>query len=102
MSEFKGTPGPWFVQDDHGKRWIETDGSDDTICEVHRRKKEGSVYRCQEAGANAQLIAASPDLLSVVMRLTALEGEWHPDRYQNEKILLLKDARAALAKALGQ
>ena len=55
-----------------------------------------------EADANARLLAAAPDLLSIAMRLTALEGEWHPDRYQDEKVLLLKDARAALAKALGQ
>lgn len=63
----KHTPGPWYVQDDHGKRWIETEGNDDTIAEVHRRKRKGSVYSCEEAGANANLISAAPDLLEALI-----------------------------------
>lgn len=62
----KHTPGPWFVQDDHGKRWIETSGNDDTIAEIHRRRDKGSVYSCKEALANAELIAAAPDLLAAL------------------------------------
>ncbi|WP_125922959.1 hypothetical protein [Pseudomonas sp. p106] len=60
----KHTPGPWHVQDDHGKRWIETSGNDDTIAEIHRRASKGGVYSCKEASANAQLIAAAPELLA--------------------------------------
>lgn len=60
----KHTPGPWHIQDDHGKRWIETSGNDDTIAEIHRRASKGSVYSCKEAEANAHLIAAAPELLA--------------------------------------
>lgn len=58
------TPGPWHIQDDHGRRWIENNGNDDTIAEIHRRRDKGSVYSCKEALANSHLIAAAPDLLS--------------------------------------
>lgn len=69
MSEFKGTPGPWHIQDDHGKRWIETAGNDDTIAEIHRRRSKGGVYSCEEALANAKLIAAAPDLLAAAIEV---------------------------------
>lgn len=93
----KHTPGPWYVQDDHGKRWIETEGNDDTIAEVHRRKRKGSVYSCEEAGANADLIAAAPDLLSALQGLLAAyedpgnTGSTHEDKVQA--------ARDAISKA---
>ncbi|MCF5057472.1 hypothetical protein GIW54_21935 [Pseudomonas proteolytica] len=93
----KHTPGPWYVQDDHGKRWIETEGNDDTIAEVHRRKRKGSVYSCEEAGANADLIAAAPDLLSALQGLLAAyedpgnTGSTHDDKVQA--------ARNAISKA---
>ena len=67
--ETKHTPGPWHVQDDHGRRYIETGGNDDTIAEIHRRRRKGSVYSCAEAGANASLIAAAPDLLSAAIKV---------------------------------
>ncbi|MBX9404782.1 hypothetical protein K5E40_03715 [Pseudomonas baetica] len=70
MSESKFTPGPWGIQDDHGKRWIETTtGNDDTIAEIHRRRDKGSVYSCGEALANAKLIAAAPDLYKALERI---------------------------------
>ncbi|MQU56298.1 hypothetical protein GHO26_00690 [Pseudomonas helleri] len=68
MSESKFTPGPWGIQDDHGKRWIETiTGNDDTIAEIHRRRDKGSVYSCDEALANAKLIASAPCLLAALV-----------------------------------
>ena len=93
----KHTPGPWYVQDDHGKRWIETEGNDDTIAEIHRRKRKGSVYSCEEAGANADLIAAAPDLLAALQGLLAAyedpgnTGSTHDDKVQA--------ARNAISKA---
>lgn len=116
MSEFKGTPGPWSVINtadvfsalgapsgdgvnaDANDGWLIAD------CENGFANVDGihTELSLDVQRANAQLIAAAPDLLSIVMRVTALEGEWHPDRYRDEKSLLLKDANAAIAKALGQ
>ncbi|WP_457967679.1 hypothetical protein M1D68_16075 [Pseudomonas sp. R4-84] len=73
--ESKHTPGPWFVQDDHGRRYIETYGNDDTIAEIHRRRNKGSVYSCAEAGANASLIIAAPDLLAALKYVTENEEQ---------------------------
>lgn len=93
----KHTPGPWYVQDDHGKRWIETEGNDDTIAEVHRRKRKGSVYSCEEAGANADLIAAAPDLLSALQGLlAAYEDPGNTGSTHDEKV---QAARNAISKA---
>ena len=93
----KHTPGPWHVQGDHGKLWIETSGNDDTIAEVHRRAAKGSVYSCKEASANAKLIAAAPDLLEALEdSLTALNIV-----YPNGSPVL-NAAYAAIAKARGE
>lgn len=48
----------------------------------------------------ARLIAAAPDLFSIVARLVAMPGgAWNPDRHAAEEAELMADARAALAKA---
>lgn len=116
MSEFKGTPGPWSVINtadvfsalgapsgdgvnaDANDGWLIADCSNGFANVDGMHTELG--FDVQKA--NAQLIAAAPDLLSIAMRLTALEGEWHLDRYGDEKALLLKDARTAIDKALGQ
>ncbi|WP_434695202.1 hypothetical protein J3P89_18305 [Pseudomonas sp. Z1-14] len=95
--ETKHTPGPWYVQDDHGRRYIETEGNDDTIAEIHRRRSKGSVYSCAEAGANASLIATAPDLLEALQGLlTAYED---PDNTGSTYDEVVQTARAAIAKA---
>lgn len=102
----KHTPGPWYVQDDHGKRWIETEGNDDTIAEIHRRKRKGSVYSCEEAGANAGLIAAAPELLASLQAFERISDIWLPTAASEEhegEMQALHQARndmlAAIAKA---
>jgi hypothetical protein len=53
--------------------------------------------------ANARLIAAAPDLLSIVERFVALPGgSWHPERHAGEEAELRIAARAAIAKAKGR
>jgi len=50
--------------------------------------------------ADAHLIAATPDLLSIAKRWAALNGgEWHAERHAREKAELLRDTQAAIAKA---
>lgn len=86
----KHTPGPWFTE---GTQVFQGRYEPVAVC----------LYRDFDVSeANARLIAAAPDLLSIGMRLIALQGQWHPDRYQDEKELLLQDARAAIRKALGE
>lgn len=84
------TPGPWGVQDDHGRRYVETlQGNDDTICEVHKRDKKG------EQAANAILIAASPELLTWLRLFLPQVPEESKATWQYEQAL------ATLAKATG-
>ncbi|MDY7534048.1 hypothetical protein RGV33_20600 [Pseudomonas sp. Bout1] len=104
--ETKHTPGPWYVQDDHGRRYIETDGNDDTIAEIHRRRRKGSVYSCAEAGANASLIAAAPELLASLQAFDRISDIWLPSTASEEhegEMQALHQARndmlAAIAKA---
>lgn len=104
--EAKHTPGPWFVQDDHGKRYIETCGNDDTIAEIHRRRSKGSVYSCPEAWRNASLIAAAPDLLAALEAFERIKDIWLPaeaEEQHAEEMYVLHMARsnmlAAIAKA---
>lgn len=95
--ETKHTPGPWFVQDDHGRRYIETSGNDDTIAEIHRRRSKGSVYSCTEAGANASLIASAPELLEALQGLLAAYED--PGNTGSSYDEVVQRARAAIAKA---
>jgi hypothetical protein len=87
------TPGPWGVQDDHGRRYVETlKGNDDSICEVHRRAK-GGILSDAEFHANARLIAAAPELLRALDMAVTEESAY------GEANGWIEVARAAIAKA---
>lgn len=90
MSDFKGTPGPWKVVDDHPDRAVldiyNCDDGDTFVC----------VYTVDKfADHNANLIAAAPELLEALQLLVSRK----PARCNTVEISL---ARAAIAKALGQ
>lgn len=117
MSAAQHTPGPWGIQDDHGKRWIETTvGNDDTICEVVRRDRKVARDRDVEFNGNAQLIAAAPELLAALQALvdydnyeTEYDGRifsicpdcGKQDGNHTERCEFVK-ARALIAKATGK
>ena len=106
----KHTPGPWSVDDNHGKRYIEPIYSNEPIAEIC--KKKGDEYT-----ANARLIAAAPDLLEALEALADSApsaccvdfhhkpGDYHDadesclalDRYEAACL----SARAAIARARG-
>lgn len=112
MPEFKGTPGPWFITGNM-TRYVEARIEGGLIQEVAAcgPTAADSGYG-QQQEANAQLIAAAPELLEAMQALVARIDYYAslPDR----NVVNIEDwaytagsddinaARAALAKALGQ
>jgi len=85
MSKFKGTKGPW----ENVGGWVDSAGKDSKIiCAI------GSVSMQSEEiqDANANLIAAAPDLLEALIAVVRVA-----DRATDEFDM----ARTAIAKALG-
>jgi hypothetical protein len=87
----KWTPGPWTNCNDS---FIEADVSGKVV--VEEMNTEIEFMEDEEITANANLIAAAPDLYE------ALEAILE-ERYENSELdPLVNDARAALAKARGE
>ena len=80
------TPGPW-----HSVGLTIRDRDARTIARME--------YRYPEVANDARLIAAAPELLAMVMDLTA-HLDAHPGRTRDDEALL-DEARAAIAKARG-
>lgn len=95
MKEFKGTPGPWFWQDDgSGYSWLGPVGCG-PLEAVHH---DGSAWGEYSAdidveGFDAKLIAAAPELLSVLQKIVE-SGHILPH--------LKIESQWAIAKALGE
>jgi len=96
MSDFKGTPGPWVVEEDTSI----TSDRDGFLCEAH-----GDSTSWDEDQANANLIAAAPELLEALQDM--LSG-WQYIRSQHGDLYGVgwdraeQKAVSAIAKALGQ
>ncbi|WJZ70033.1 EaD/Ea22-like family protein [Pantoea phage PA-1] len=92
--KFKGTPGPWSVEG----FWVESDCR--YIAEVHDFREECEIFKPvhPESAANANLIAAAPELLealqAVLFDVMANRAAINDDR--------IEEIRAAISKALGQ
>lgn len=94
------TPGPWLGRPDHDPILIQ--GANDVGLSIAFACGGGSPRR-EEFMANARLIAAAPELLSIAERWAALDGgAWHVQRHASEKAELLADTAAAIAKATGE
>lgn len=116
MKEFKGTPGPWQavkhysdsteVMDANGFSHVSAEGCAILLGwaekgfehwgdsdEAHRYLGQ------QEQEANANLIAAAPDLLEALQKMfrAGQKQNWN-ERYESE----MNAARAAISKALGE
>ncbi|MWW08597.1 hypothetical protein [Pseudomonas aeruginosa] len=96
----KHTPGPWNVDFIDGVDGVFAAG-DKRICQVNEVDIVGWNVRFRdESEANAKLIAAAPDLLSIAERWAALDGSaWHLVRYEEEKRELLAATNEAISKA---
>ncbi|KOQ93303.1 hypothetical protein [Pluralibacter gergoviae] len=93
MEKFMGTPGPWFVVDDHPQR----------ACFDIESAENGSVYASvytvkDEAIQDAQLISAAPELLEALQELVFLYEYDEGCRELTE----YKRAKAAINKAIGK
>lgn len=103
MSETKHTPGPWIWDDEEcgNSISIRHDPQNpralgDEVASVYR----DGIETTDDMRADARLIAAAPDLLSIARRWAALDGgSWHVERHANDKKELLADTNAAIAKA---
>lgn len=100
MSEFKGTPGPWFVDDggDVGSRSGRKDGTRDMVAGV------AGCEWSEEDAANANLIAAAPELLEALQEMVAIVKKNtypQPDK-PNSTWGRMEAAEAVIKKALGQ
>lgn len=93
MSEFKGTKGPW----ENVGGWVDSTGKDSKIiCAI------GSVSMQSEEiqDANANLIAAAPDLLEALQDLYT--SSFNSSHWSEQQLDSFSKARAAIAKALGE
>ncbi|EMN1229820.1 hypothetical protein RCG72_004421 [Enterobacter roggenkampii] len=95
MKEFKGTPGPWKVSRT-GKSIGSVSGGDDPSMLLVAWAEPYANPAHQEANAN--LIAAAPDLLEALLSIVNMEYQPKDDESDN---VYLK-ARAAISKALGE
>ncbi|HDK7229040.1 TPA: hypothetical protein PTV58_002654 [Cronobacter sakazakii] len=100
MKDFKGSPAPWMVIDDHPQM---------ACFDIHGEHGDIyiTIYRVDEnrASHNAHLIAAAPDLLEALQDM--LSGwkyirEQHGDLYGVGWDRAQDKAQAAISKALGE
>ena len=85
-----------------GEQWVCEHGSDDYFYVTH---KDGVSFSKDERVSAEYLIAAAPELLEATHSLiTCLEmiDEKHWCEYDHVTSVSLQDARAAIAKALGE
>ena len=100
MNEFKGTQGPWkCLREEANKHYIRVSGTKvgerfavanvltPPYDDIHERE-------AKETRANAQLIAAAPELLEALQMI--MNGDFYMPKESADA------ARAAIAKALGE
>lgn len=105
----KHTPGPWIANRRDPQEWqIDAPNGDPNL--LHARwHGMAVVYGCDDLGrageqvaeANARLIAAAPDLLAALERMTELAEGPTGGVSQQQKRDVIANARAVLAKAKG-
>lgn len=98
MKEFKGTPGPWFIDNGRaiGPKSTEDDQSYGMIIPVGWVEFDPEV---EVQVANQRMMAAAPELLEALQKMVskAHKQNWN-DAYPEE----LQSAQAAINKALGE
>lgn len=117
VAEFKGTPGPWCVENVNSEEGYEHDiclgydvpkaGSPILLASVYFNEEHDGPITQRQANWNAKLIAAAPDLLAAcralveTFELADLGDEPEDGEYGDGKRALLAGL-SAIAKANGQ
>lgn len=104
MKEFKGTPGPWRLDEFdavvHGEEPSHGWGRKETV-RVSGVALPGRVT--EEYAANTRLVAASPGLLSALQHLVEVYDSQDGKQWTTtSKKAAIAEARAAIDKALGE
>lgn len=104
MKEFKGTPGPWRLDEFdavvHGEEPSHGWDRKETV-RVSGVALPGRVT--EEYAANTRLVAASPDLLSALQHLVEVYDDPTGKQWTTtSKKAAIAEARAAIDKALGE
>lgn len=94
MSEFKGTPGPWYI-DVNGveARWNVDDVNGNSVALTHQLPDDKDWAK---RDANTRLIAAAPELLEALQFVV----DYHFGKTATAPAYL--KAKAAITKALGK
>jgi len=99
MTRLRHTPGPWTV----GKHSMSAVFADKRLvasCAGYSSSDDQEATHLENE-ANANLVAAAPDLLLALSWLVGLK-DGRPTDYEEQKPLAWAAARAALAKATGK
>lgn len=98
MTQFKGTPGPWEVEDNG--HFYDINAGRATVGDVCSSISwfDNDEHRGPVAMANAQLIAAAPELLEALQGLLIRVAD--DEEYGPEHAITI--ARAAITKATGE
>lgn len=95
--EFKGTPGPWI----NVGGWVNA-VDNGIICSL----SAVSMKPEDIDDANANLIAAAPEMLDALIKIVKMNQQYAIDKYGDvrkaEEIACVRTARAAINKALGR
>ena len=95
MSNVKHTPGPWEVNTNYAEDWGSNRYSFNAEVGFSTRPKN----TVEEAHANAQLIAAAPELAEVLVNLIEAIEDFALDVNHKFCSVSLDDARAVLQRA---
>ena len=101
MREFKGTPGPWYaVKNDHYLDIKVADGKyDQAFASTHANAEMGMTKKTEEA--NAQLIAAAPELLEALQdALSEIEDRCLDSGFDSNTYPVVIKIKDAINKAL--
>lgn len=99
MTQFKGTPGPWEVEDNG--YFYDINAGRATVGDVCSSISwfDNDEHRGPVAMANAQLIAAAPEMLEALREVIGSLGVMVADPDNCPEII---KARAVITKALGE